>query len=385
MANSPGDRGFRGLLDAVLLVASDLALPAVLRHITEAACTLVGARYGALGVIGANRRLEQFIHVGISPEDALAIGALPKGEGLLGLLIVDPKPQRIADIEVHPDSFGMPPNHPPMHSFLGVPILVRERVFGNLYLTEKIGADTFTEEDEELVVALAAVTGMIIENVRLRDQVQALAILEDRERIAHDLHDTVIQKLFAAGMALQGAARLAEPLVAERIQGTIDDLDLTIRDIRSTIFALQVETGAGSDQGLRAKVMSVIAEAAGPLGFEPHLHLAGPIDSHVPVEVGEHLLAVVREALSNAARHSQATRVDVFLEAGTEVVLRIEDDGVGCSGSGRVGGNGLGNMAKRAKTLGGTFELRAGESLGTVVEWAVPLDDSAGGSPSELP
>ncbi len=373
MSTSAGDRGFRGLLDAILLVASDLALPAVLRHITEAACTLVGARYGALGVIGPNRRLEQFIHVGISDEDALAIGGLPKGKGLLGMLIVDPRPQRITDIATHPDSFGMPPNHPPMRSFLGVPILVRDRVFGNLYLTEKIDADAFTEEDEELVVALAAVTGMIIENVRLRDQVQALAILEDRERIAHDLHDTVIQKLFAAGMALQGAARLAEPMVAERIQSTIDDLDLTIRDIRSTIFALQVETGAGPDQGLRAKVMSVIAEAAGPLGFEPHLHLAGPIDSLVPVEVGEHLLAVVREALSNAARHAQSSRVDVHLEAGTEVVLRIEDDGVGCSGSGRVGGRGLGNMAKRAKALGGTFELRAGECAGTVVEWAVPL------------
>ncbi|MGC1513263.1 MAG: GAF domain-containing sensor histidine kinase [Acidimicrobiales bacterium] len=374
--STPGvDVRFRGLLDAVLLVASDLALPAVLRHITEAACTLVDARYGALGVIGPDRSLEQFIHVGITSEDALGIGPLPKGQGLLGLLIVDPKPVRIADIAVHPDSYGIPPHHPPMHSFLGVPISVREQVFGNLYLTEKIGSDAFTEEDEELVIALSAVAGVIIENVRLQGQVQALAVLEDRERIARDLHDTVIQRLFASGMALQGAARLAEPMVAERIQDTIDDLDVTIRDIRSAIFALQPQASPAGDRGLRAMVMGVIAEAAGPLSFEPHLHLAGPIDAQVPVEVGEQLLAVVREALSNAARHAQANRVDVFIEAGTSLVLRVVDDGVGFSGSGRAGGNGLGNMTRRAKTLGGTFELRAGESSGTVLEWTVPLTD----------
>lgn len=367
------DARFRGLLDAVLLVASDLALPAVLRHITEAACTLVNARYGALGVISDERKLDQFIHVGIDPEDALKIGSLPTGEGILGLLIVDPKPLRVTDLASHPDSFGFPPNHPPMHSFLGVPISVRGRVFGNLYLTEKQGDGAFTEDDEELAVALAAVAGVIIENVRLQDQVQEMAVLEDRERIARDLHDTVIQRLFASGMSLQSAARLAEPKVAERIQETIEDLDVTIRDIRSAIFALQPHATMNRDRGLRAQVMSVLAEAAGPLSFEPHLHLAGPIDTQVSMEMGEHLLAVLREALSNVARHAQSERVDVFIEASTEFVLRVEDDGLGFPGLGRQGGNGLANMTKRAKILGGTCEIRPRDGVGTVMEWTVPL------------
>lgn len=372
MAGRGIDVRFRGLLDAVLLVASDLAFPSVLRNITEAACTLVDARYGALGVIGADRTLEEFITVGISPEDAQKIDGPPTGRGVLGLLIVDPKPLRVANISDHSESFGFPPGHPPMRSFLGVPIRVRDQVFGNLYLTEKIGAQAFTEDDEELVVALAAVAGVIIENVRLQDQLQTLAVFEDRERIARDLHDTVIQRLFASGMALQGAARLADTEVAERIQVTIDDLDQTIRDIRSAIFALQIKPGSG-DSGLRTRAMNVITEASDSLGFEAALHLAGPIDSQVSSEAGEQCVMVLREALSNVVRHAHATRVDVFIEAGTELVLRVVDDGVGFSGPGRPGGKGLGNMAERAKRLGGTFDLRTGQSSGTILEWTVPI------------
>lgn len=373
MSGHDVDDRFRGLLDAVLLIASDLAYSAVLHNITEAACKLVGARFGALGVIGADRTLEDFITVGISAEEAQKIGALPSGRGLLGLLIVDPKPLRLADIAYHPDSFGFPDGHPPMRSFLGVPIRLRDQVFGNLYLTEKIGAESFTADDEELAIALAAVAGVIIENVRLQGQLQAVAVFEDRERIARDLHDTVIQRLFASGMALQAAARLAEPSVGERIQDTIDDLDQTIRDIRSAIFALQTKPSADVGGSLRASAMNVITEGSGTLGFEPRLHLAGPIDSQVSPEAGEHLLAVLREALSNIARHADATRVDVYIEAGTELVLRIVDDGVGFSGTGRAGGKGLGNMAERAKKLGGTFELRLGDQSGTALEWVVPI------------
>lgn len=373
MAGIEVDARFRALLDAVLLVASDLAYSAVLQNITEAACNLVGARYGALGVIGSDHVLEEFITVGISPTESEVIGVLPSGRGVLGLLIIDPKPLRLEDIADHPDSFGFPPGHPKMRSFLGVPIMVRNQVFGNLYLTEKIDAEAFSASDEELAVALAAVAGVIIENVRMQGQVQALAVLEDRERIARDLHDTVIQRLFASGMALQGVSRLAEPAVADRIQDTIDDLDQTIRDIRSAIFALEARPLASADESVRARALRVIAESSGPLGFDAHLHLTGPIDSQISSDIADQLLSVLREALSNAARHAQATRVDVYIEAADELVLRVIDDGVGFSGAGRADGKGLGNMAERAKRLGGTFEVRMGDPSGTALEWVVPI------------
>ena len=156
----------------------------------------------------ARTRLSQFITTGIDADARATIGHLPEGHGILGLLIVDAKPLRLPDLAEHPDSFGFPPNHPPMRSFLGVPILLRDDVFGNLYLTDKTTADAFTDVDEELVVGLAAAAGVAIENARLHAKVQELALLEDRERIARDLHDTVIQRLFATGMSLQGTARL---------------------------------------------------------------------------------------------------------------------------------------------------------------------------------
>ena len=205
-----GPRSLRQLLDAVQSVASDLDLPSMLRRITQSAVDLVDARYGALGVLDeSKRRLGQFITIGIDDEGRHAIGHLPTGHGILGLLISDAKPLRLPDLSEHPASSGFPPNHPPMTSFLGVPIRVRDEVFGNLYLTDKVSGEVFTDIDEELVVGLAGAAGVAIENARLSERVRTLALTEDRERIARDLHDTVIQRLFATGhvAAEHGTAR----------------------------------------------------------------------------------------------------------------------------------------------------------------------------------
>ena len=204
MSEVAGPRSLRALLDAVLALGSNLDHPNMLRRIVEAAVGLVDARYGALGVLDdTGTRLAQFITVGIDDDTHRLIGDLPEGHGILGLLIVDAEPLRLPDLREHPDSFGFPPHHPPMRSFLGVPVRVRDQVFGNLYLTDKTTAEVFSDVDEELVVGLAAAAGVAIENARLHSRVAELALVADRERIARDLHDTVIQRLFATALSLQ--------------------------------------------------------------------------------------------------------------------------------------------------------------------------------------
>jgi signal transduction histidine kinase len=374
MGEVAGPKSLRQLLDAVVTVGSDLDLPAMLRRIIRGAVDLVDATYGALGVLDESRsRLTEFITVGIDEEGRRAIGALPQGHGILGLLIVDAKPLRLPDLTEHPDSYGFPPNHPPMRSFLGVPIRIRDEVFGNLYLTDKSSAEVFTDVDEELVVGLAAAAGVAIENARLISRVGELALVEDRERIARDLHDTVIQRLFATGMLLQSTLPLvnADPQAATgRIGEAVDDLDTTIKEIRSAIFSL--EQSRADQDGLRSRVLAVAREATGPLGFEPRVVFDGPVDSTVRTTVGSELLATLREALSNVARHAGASRVDVMVDVGEEVCLRVVDDGVGPPAVETSSGHGLANMAARAERLGGSFVLRPGPPRGAVLEWRVP-------------
>ncbi|HXH58162.1 GAF domain-containing sensor histidine kinase [Iamia sp.] len=375
MATSGADKRLERFLDAVLAIGSDLSLPVVLRRIVGAAAALADARYAALGVIGPDRRLAEFITVGADPDTVEAIGDPPEGRGILGLLIVEPRPIRLADLAEHPDSFGFPPGHPPMRSFLGVPVRVRGEAFGNLYLTEKAGGGDFTTEDEELVVALAAAAGVAVENARLHARVRELAVVEDRERIARDLHDTVIQRLFATGMSLQAAGRLAtdRPDLSGRLERAVEDLDATIRDVRSTIFALQEPTrGRG---GVRSDVAALIRDAAGSLGFEPRLRFDGPVDAAVPEGIADHLLATLREALANVARHADASHAEVRVETSDDVVLRVADDGAGIAEAPRPGGQGLRNMADRADALGGTLELHGGpEGQGTELVWRIPLN-----------
>ncbi|WP_283137140.1 sensor histidine kinase [Rhizohabitans arisaemae] len=530
------------LLEAVVMVGGDLDLETVLRRIVETATRLADASYGALGVVGSHQALIQFVPVGLSEEEIARIDHWPHGLGLLGLLIREPRPLRLRDIAEHPESHGFPPGHPPMGTFLGVPIRVRGEVFGNLYLTEKRGGGDFDEEDEAIVVALATAAGVAIENARLygetrrreiwlqassavttsllsgaeprevlalmarraaemadadvvaihlpggasgtaglvprveivgdqvfeysgeiegypvgalaerafadgepitvadlaeedgpvsghltvgpaaavpigapgavrgvmslgkrpgrvpfagaelsmlhsfagqaavamelaevRRDAERLGLLEDRDRIAKDLHDVVIQRLFAVGMTLTSTIRLVEhPEAASRMKGAIDELDTTIRQIRSTIFALQVphETGAPS---LRTRIVTLVEGARGHLGFMPSLMMEGQLDNRVDEDVAEDLLAVLREALSNLVRHARASRAEVAVEAvGEWLGLTVSDDGVGLAPDGRR--SGLRNMRERAERLGGTFTIEPGAGArGTRLSWRVPL------------
>jgi signal transduction histidine kinase len=359
------------MLDAVIAVASDLSLPVVLQRIVESAASLVGARYGALGVLDDHGGLSDFVTVGIDATTIASIGPLPEGKGILGRLIVDPRPLRLADLSAHPDSFGFPPNHPPMHSFLGVPVLVRGKAFGNLYLCEKQGAPEFTEDDEALAIALAVGAGVAVDTARLHARLQALVVLEDRERIARDLHDKVIQRLFATGMSLQAMApRIDDTATARRLAEAIDELDVTIREIRNTIFALHAPT-----EGLHADLVALVAELRERLGVTIDFHVAGPLDLAVPAAIAEHIAPVLREAVSNVARHAQASRVDVDIDVGADVVVRVVDDGVGMPETDIERGEGLANLAHRAAAARGAFTVEPHPDGGTVLTWRAPLDD----------
>jgi signal transduction histidine kinase len=364
------------LLDAVVALSADLSLPNVLKRVVEAAAAVSGARYAALGVLAQDqpdlkRGLVEFVTHGIDSRGIRAIGHLPQGLGILGLLITDPKPRRIADIGAHPAHAGFPAHHPPMTSFLGVPVMVRDQVFGNLYLTEKRGAAEFSQSDEDMVVALAGAAGVAIENARLHQRLEQVAVLGERERIARDLHDTVIQRLFATGMGLQSlVGRMEETDLRVRLQQAVDELDETIREIRITIFDLEARDA--EKDGLRTRVLSLTGEATATLGFAPKVHMDGPLEAATDAATQEELLKTLREALSNVVRHANASSVEVLLRAASgTITLRVADNGVGLPKDARHG-HGLDNMQTRAESLGGVCEVSARRGGGTIVTWRVP-------------
>ncbi len=364
------------LIDAITSIGSDLDLETLLLRIVESATALVDAKYGALGVLDESRaRLAQFVTTGIDDETRAKIGHLPDGHGILGLLIVDAKPIRLPDLTKHPDSGGFPPHHPPMTTFLGVPIRIRDNVFGNLYLTDKRSGEEFTDLDEELAVGFAGAAAIAIEHARLYGKVQDLALATDRERIARDLHDTVIQRLFATGLALQATTRLvrADPDEAiQRIEKAVDDLDVTVRHIRTAIFGLGTSAPTGS--GLRERVLAVATDAARPLGFHPAVTFEGVIDASVDDATSREVLAALREALTNVARHAKASRANVLVAVrDQQLTLEVVDDGIGPAGAGHGHGRGLENLAARARLLHGRFDLEPGAGGGSVARWEIPL------------
>ena len=531
----------RGLLEAVVAIGSGLELEAMLRRIVEAAIGLVDAKYGALGVIGEDKQLAQFIPVGISDEDIAKIHHWPEGRGLLGLLVQDPHPLRLAEISGHAESSGFPDGHPVMRSFLGVPVRVRDHVFGNLYMSEKRGGGEFTEDDERVLVALGSAAGVAIENARLyeearrqqrwvlasarvttellsgestaavlttltrqalelsgadlvtlevpddqglrltvtnaegdgaeavrglvvpvaeslaktvlasgeplavsdlaseqgttetmrsamahighavmlpvgppgnvrgvlvvgrragghafapgatalvasfaaqagvalelaarRAEAERLSVYEDRDRIARDLHDLVIQRLYATGMSLEGTMPLAtRPEVRDRIRSAVDAMDDTIKDIRASIFALQAR-GAAKEPTLRADIFALTDEMTPMLGFAPALRLGTGLDAGLAPELTQHALAVLREALSNVARHACATKADVTVDADQGyLTVSVSDNGLGIGPGTRR--SGLANMAQRARALGGDLTVAPGPSGGTGLAWRVPV------------
>ena len=527
----------QNLLDAFLSVSTGLDLDSTLRRIVEAATGLVDARYGALGVLRADGSgLARFIHVGIDDELAARMGSLPEGKGVLGQLITEPYPLRIRDLGQHPASVGFPPHHPPMRSFLGVPVLVRGEAFGNLYLTEKIHGN-FTAEDEAVLTALAGAAGIAIDNARLYEEGQVrerwlaavsdvraalldtassdeplglivdrvaaltgadavwhltgpdpvdgcylvtvqsgpgvtdlrgsrwtrtdspvleavetardvvsldlaglpyegpsgvawgptlgiplrgaqaeaailvvsrragaapfdaaigplvtafadqagvaldmaarqklarqLDVYEDRDRIARDLHDLVIQRVFAAGLALQSLLpRVTDAEVRRRVQGVVGQLDDTVRDIRTTIFDLHTTDAADHAESLRRRVLDVVTETATDI-LQPTVRMSGAVDSLVTGELAADVEAVVREAVSNAARHSGAPHVTVTLDVADDVVVEVVDDGGGIDE--RAARSGLRNLEDRARRHGGQSRVEALQDGGTRLRWSAPL------------
>lgn len=367
-----------GLFAAVMSVAAGLELKSTLRRIVTSAADLVEAQYGALAVLGPNGEVEEFIHVGMPEEDAALIGDLPKGAGILGLLIDHPVPIRLDNLADHPASIGFPDAHPPMKSFLGVPIRVRGDVFGNLYLTQKHDDQQFTAEDEQTVGALAAAAGVAIENARLFEQskqaqerISQLLVHEDRDRIARDLHDLVIQRLFAVGMSLQTVIRHSslDETTEQRMERAIDDLDQTVKEIRQTIFDLHQDESAES---LRTLIRHELEMSKDQLGFDPQLILEGPVDTLVPENFHEHVVAVIREGLSNIARHAYATSAQVKVAVHADsITITIVDDGRGFTELSRT--SGLDNLSHRATALQGSCSLEPGDVSGSTLTWSAAL------------
>ncbi len=365
----------RRLVQAILILDAELNLPVVLRRISEEARDLVDAQFGALGVLAEDgRALDQFLTIGLSHEEQRAIGARPTGRGVLGTLIAEDRPLRLADIASSPESFGFPAHHPAMTSFLGVPVRVHGEVYGILYLTNKRTAPEFSDDDEELVLALAMAAGIAIENARLHGLVRDRALTEDRDRIARDLHDSVIQRLFAIGLSLQGTARLVErPEAVMRIGEAIDKLDETIRQLRKAIFDIELTI---NKQGLHPKVLDLVHELRPVLGILPQVSFSGPVDAVVSDSLAEEVLAVLREALTNVGKHACASQVVITIAAGDELRLVVADDGEGI-GDASAAGLGLKNLRHRAERLGGAVELGTSREGGTRLTWHVPLEAGA--------
>ena len=513
-------------------LTSNRDLPTVLRRIVEVGLELLDARYGAMGVVGDELRLEQFIHVGLDDATVESIGHLPRGQGLLGALIDDPVPVRLTRISDDDRSSGFPAHHPPMDTFLGVPIRVRDKVFGNLYLCDSRNG-TFSSDDEEIAQSLAATAGIAIENARLfedsayrarwstalaetsrrlmrddevddvsglmsrlaelsdsdviailvvegdelvihhihgsstaapeavgrrfpiegsfsskllasgdpltvgdfadiypgadgnqlgpcmmlpfavsekehgvlflarprglmpfrerdvemgvsfaghmslamerhdaRETRHRMELLEERTRIARDLHDHVIQRLFAVGLNLQSLSTRLEPPFAERLATQIDEVDSAITHIRQSIFSLQ-RTPADA-HSLRSRIIEAVERIDSQLPGRARLEFHGPIDTLADDKLAEDVVAVVTEALSNVVRHAGATSARVLVTvAGDRLGVECIDDGRGMPST-PTRRSGLANLQERAERRGGAFEVSS-EARGTRLLWWAPL------------
>jgi signal transduction histidine kinase len=362
------------VIEAVMFLRADLELPVLLSHVIDEARSLTSARYGALGILDSERTaIAEFLTVGLAEDEEARIGFRPTGKGVLGLLLSDPQPLRLTKLGEHPLSSGFPAHHPPMGSFLGVPIEVRGEIYGSLYLTDKIGSSEFTDEDQALVEALAVAAGMAIENTRLHQRVQDLAILEDRDRMARDLHDTVVQHLYAVGISLETMAKETEAeATADRLAILVSDVGEAIRQVRSSIYELGLDE---EDPGVRAGVVALVRSLTPMLGFDVRVSFDGPIDAVISQSVTEQLLATIREAVTNVGRHAHATEASVVVSTHLGVChLRVVDNGIGLGVNQNENvGLGLVNLRRRAEKMHGTMEITTSTSGGTVLEWEVPV------------
>ena len=370
---------FEALVEATRAIAEVLDVEAVLRLIVESVRNLVGAEYAALGIVDSAGRIERFITIGVAPDERARIGTPPRGHGLLGLIIRERRSYRIPDIGAHPDSFGFPPHHPTMSSFLGVPVVTQGRSIGNLYLTNKRDAAEFSDSDQLLVEMFALRAGIAIENARLHEQVQRLAVVEERERIAKDLHDGVIQAIYGVALSLEDVPLIMaeEPDEASaRIDRAIDSLNLTIREIRNFILGLRSELLHGADLLAGLATLANEFSATGASEIELDLAIDPDLAAGIPTHLRVQLLQMAREALSNAARHARARRTRIVMRVeDAALLLRVEDDGVGFDplADRSAGHLGLANLYDRAAAFGGTVTIESTLGAGTTLSIRVPI------------
>lgn len=360
-----------------MALVSELDLEALLQRVADLAREVIGAKYAAVGVVGDRGELRRFIYSGIDHETADRIGELPKGRGVLGIIVEEDRPLRLREVSEHPRSYGFPEHHPPMHTFLGVPITVRGKVFGRLYLTEKHGGVEFTKDDERMAMTFAAQAGVAIENARLNEALRSLAVLEERERIAKELHDGVIQSIYSVGMSLQAAISMVERnpgLVRERIEDAIRELDSVVRDVRSYIFDLR--PSLVQERGIEDAIAELTRDLEVNTLAETEVDLAPNTLDRLNERQQIHVVQIVREILSNVARHAQASQVSVSsaLKDG-QVVVAVEDDGVGFDPATTRRGHGLRNIDQRVRELGGSIEISARAPKGTRHLLRVPLGE----------
>lgn len=360
------------LVESAANVAGQVELSELLRATVKTGMQLTGAKYGALGVLGEHGIVMDFVHSGMDPDQARAIGHLPRGLGVLGTITRQSETIRIDDISEHPDSVGFPEHHPPMGSFIGCPVKVGDRIFGNLYLSEKPGG--FTEDDEVIVEFLAVTAGTAVSTLRLQERLKRAALHEDRERIARDLHDSIIQDLFAVGLGLQAStARVEEDPSGVRMQldGAIDKLDDTIASLRRYIFDLRPPVWARPS--LEHQLSRLLADLSEPHEIEIGLDFDLPADVPDPV-IADDLLAVVKESVSNALRHAGASLIDVRIALeGDRVRVSVSDDGVGFDTSVESTGFGLANMGERIERSQGSMFIDSVPGRGTVMHASFPV------------
>ena len=361
---------------AVRGIAGELDLDRVLQGIVDRVRELVNADYAALGMVDERGAIQLFLTSGISDEERERIGALPRGHGLLGLIIREGRSFRIADIAVDPRRHGLPPNHPEMHPFLGVPVRAHAGIVGNLYLTRRLGGPHFTIADQELVERFALHAGIAIGNARLHDRAQRLNIVEERERIGRDLHDTTIQRLYGLNLSLEDVPELLAEEPAEaalRVERAIDTISRTIGEIRTFVFGLQPLDV--SESGIVGALEHMAGEISRSLGLE--VGLETDLAREPPMSATAELLSVTREALTNIVRHADATSALVALtDAEGTWRLEIADNGRGFDPKTAVrsGHHGIANMRERAHRMGGTLKVASRQGRGTRIILTVAHD-----------
>lgn len=369
--------GLRALDEAAQAIASELSIEQVLQRIAHAARDLIKVRHAALGIHDGQGNLTRFITAGVSPAQRAEIGPLPIGRGLLGLLLHEGQSLIVADISRHPSAAGMPEHHPPMKSLLGVPVYSKKRLIGALYLADKENGEPFSASDQRLVEMLAQHAAIAIDNAYLYEENQRLAILEERERFAQDLHDGIIQSIYGVGLALDTAKAMIAP-EAEPVRRQIDlglkNLAEVITDVRNYIFDLRPQ--ALANKGLRARLEHLIKELQTNTNMTIEVEIAADIDTYLDLSQAGHLFHITHEALANVARHAKAQHVRVSLAHADRLIrLQVEDDGLGFAVPTAIkpGHHGLANVQARVSQLGATLQLESVPRQGTQLVVVLPV------------